>query len=81
MDKSDKKLYMDKLKRVTDGTFYITLQKYLEARIEELDSQWAGDTGIDLFRQLQGRKMEVQDILKQLTREPIKLQRLDSYGD
>jgi len=81
LDKSDKKLYMDKLKRVTDGTFYITLQKYLEARIEELDSQWAGDTGIDLFRQLQGRKMEVQDILKQLTREPIKLQRLDSYGD
>jgi hypothetical protein len=72
---------MDKLKRVTDGTFYMTLQKYLEARIEELDAQWTGDTSIDLLRQLQGRKLEVQDILKQLTREPIKLQHLDGYGD
>ena len=81
MVKSDKKNYMNNLKRVTDGTFYVTLQKYLEARIEELDSQWTGDGSIDAFRQLQGRKLEVQDILKQLTREPIKLQTLDSYGD
>jgi hypothetical protein len=72
---------MDKLKRVTDGSFYTTLRDYLEARIKELDSQWTGDGSIDSFRQLQGRKLEVEDILKQLTREPIKMQSLDSYGD
>ena len=76
-----KKAYMYDLKRVADGTFYVTLRNYLEARIKELDEAWAGDGSIDSFRQLQGRKLEVQEILKQLTSRPVKVQSLDSYGD
>ena len=77
-----RKAYMDDLKRVSDGTFYVTLRNYLEARIKELDEVWASSDGsMDSFRQLQGRKLEVQEILKQLTSRPVKVQSLDSYGD
>ena len=76
-----KKAHMDDLKRVTDGTFYVTHRNYLEARKKELDEAWASDGSIDSFRQLQGRKLEVQEILKQLTSRPVKILPLDSYGD
>lgn len=76
------KAYLDDLKRSTDGSFYSSLKNYLEARIGELDQQWATSNGsIDDFRQLQGRKLEMSEMLKQLTSKPVKVQTLDGYGN
>lgn len=74
------KEYMNSLKRVTDGTFYETLKKYFEARIQELDDQWTS-ANADEFKQLQGRKLEVKDMLRQLTSKPVQVEHLDGYGN
>jgi len=76
------KAYLDNLKQSTSGLFYSSLKNYLEARITELDQQWATSNGsMDDFRQLQGRKLEISEMLKQLTSKPVKVQPLDGYGN
>lgn len=79
MDKTAK-AHMTAMKRNTENSFYVALRDYLKARQRELNSEW---TKIDVadFKQLQGRKLEIDSMLQELTRNPVKVQHLDSYGD
>jgi len=63
--------YLDSLKRNPDNSFYLTLVKLLELKLDLVKDQIVRCMDTDETIRLQGRATELDDILKALQRKPV----------
>jgi hypothetical protein len=78
--KEDKKQLMDSMKRDTNGAMYQLLLKYLELRIADLKDRLLTETDMDEVKRIQGRGLEIRDMLAGLTRRPVAIEFDGAYN-
>ena len=80
MVNGDKKHLMDSMKRNPDGAVYKLLLKYLELRIADLKEKLLTETDMDEVKRIQGRGLEIRDMILALTRKPVVNEFDGAYG-
>lgn len=80
MANSDVKKHIESLKRNPDGAAYKVLLHYLELRIEHCKDLLIKETDMDEVKRIQGRAMEIRDMLSGLTRKPVVNKFDGAYG-
>jgi hypothetical protein len=71
---------MDSMKRNTDNQFYRNLVDYLELKLSLAKQQLVGAVGIDDISKLQGRCLELSEMLKDLQRKALEPQFTGSFS-
>lgn len=71
---------LDKLKRNPDNSFYLTLREFCIARQYEIQEEMVKETDMDNVKRLQGRAIELKDMLDSLTRKPVVNKHDGAYG-
>ena len=74
MDKVQKEI-VSRLKRNTDNQSYIDLLAYLNSRLEAIQVLLLNSTNDDECKRLQGRGLELDDLIKALIRKPVDVQK------
>lgn len=80
MANTKQKEYITSMKRNPDGTQYQLLLKYLELRVGLLKDQLLTESDMDEVKRIQGRGLEINDLLKALTRKPVVNEFDGAYG-
>jgi len=78
--KTQQQEYITSMKRNPDGAQYKLLLKYLELRIGALKDQLLTESDMDEIKRIQGRGLEINDMLKALTRKPVVNEFDGAYG-
>jgi hypothetical protein len=60
------------MKRNTDSQFFGNLTEYLELRISLQKDSMVSSVDMEEVKRIQGRVLEMQELLKALTRKPVK---------
>jgi hypothetical protein len=63
--------YLDSLRRNPDNQFYLTLVKLLQLKLDLAKDQWVRCTDDGEGKRLQGRALELEDLIKALKRKPV----------
>jgi len=71
---------IDSMKRNTDNQFFRNLTEYLELRISSQKDLLVSTLDVDEMKRIQGRILELQELLKGLTRKPLKDQHTGAFG-
>ena len=72
--------YLEALKRNTDNSFYLNLVKLLELKLILIKDQIIRCIDDDEVKRLQGRGIELQDLISSLKRKPVKPQHTGSFN-
>jgi hypothetical protein len=68
------------MKRNTNSQFYSDLTSYLELRIGIQKDSLVSAVDMDEIKRIQGRVLEMQELLKALTRKPVQAQSTGAFN-